>query len=102
MGTLGQDIRYAVRTLAKKPGFTAVAVLSLTLGIGANTTIFTLVKAIFLQSVPVEDPSRVVSVYSTQQSRGSALQQFLPLTYLNGRDYRDMNDRSEERRVGKE
>jgi predicted permease len=92
MGTLGQDIRYAVRTLAKKPGFTAVAVLSLTLGIGANTTIFTLVKAIFLQSVPVEDPSRVVSIYSTQQSRGSALQQYLPLTYLNARDYRDMND----------
>jgi len=92
MGTLWQDIRYAIRTLAKKPGFTAVAVLSLTLGIGANTTIFTLVKAIFLQTVPVEDPSRVVAIYSTQQSRGSALQQYLPLTYLNARDYRDMND----------
>jgi predicted permease len=76
----------------KKPGFTAVAVLSLTLGIGANTTIFTLVKAVFLQPVPVEEPSRVVSIYSTQQSTGSPTQRFLPLTYLNARDYRDMND----------
>ena len=44
---LWQDVRYAVRTLAKNPGFTAVAVLSLTLGIGGTTTIFTLVKAVF-------------------------------------------------------
>jgi predicted permease len=92
LGTLWQDFRYAVRVLIKKPGFTAVAVLSLTLGIGANTTIFTLVKAVFLQPVPIEEPSRVVSIYSTQTSAGSPTQQFLPLTYLNARDYRDMND----------
>ena len=55
METFFKDIRYAVRMLIKKPGFTAVAVLSLTLGIGANTTIFTLIKAIFLQSVPVKE-----------------------------------------------
>jgi len=92
MGTLWQDIRYAIRTLAKKPGFTAIAILSLTLGIGANTTIFTMVKAIFLQGIPVKDPSRVVAIFSTQQSRGSAPQQFLPITVLNGKDYRDKND----------
>jgi predicted permease len=92
MGNFWQDVRYAIRTLAKKPGFTAVAILSLTLGIGANTTIFTLVKAIFLQAVPVQDPSRVVSIYSTQQSRGGALQQYLPVTVPNALDYRDKND----------
>jgi predicted permease len=92
MGNLWQDIRYAFRTLAKKPGFTTIAILSLTLGIGANTTIFTLVKAIFLQGIPVKDPSRVVAIYSTQQSRGSAPQEFLPITVPNGKDYRDKND----------
>jgi predicted permease len=92
VGTLWQDFKFAVRLLIKKPGFTAVAVLSLTLGIGANTAIFTLVKGVFLQSVPVKDPSRVVAIYSTQHTRGKPEQHFLPLTYLNARDYRDMND----------
>jgi predicted permease len=92
VGNLWQDFRYAVRTLAKKPGFTAIAILSLTLGIGANTTIFTLVKAIFLQAVPVKDPSRVVSIYSTTQSRGGPLQKYQPLTVPNALDYRDNNN----------
>jgi macrolide transport system ATP-binding/permease protein len=92
MGNVWQDLRYAIRTLLKKPGFTTVAILSLTLGIGANTTIFTLVKAIFLQGIPVKDPSQVVVIFSTQQSRGGAVQQFLPITVLNGKDYRDKND----------
>jgi len=92
MGTFWQDFRYAVRMLAKKPGFTAVAILSLTLGIGANTTIFTLVKAVFLQSVPIKDPARVVSIFSTQQSKGAAQLQFLPLSRPNAEDYREMNN----------
>jgi putative ABC transport system permease protein len=92
MGTFWQDFRYAVRMLMKKPGFTAVAIMSLTLGIGANTTIFTLVKAVFLQSVPIKDPARVVSVFSTQQSKGSAQLQFLPLSRPNAEDYREMNN----------
>ncbi len=53
---LWQDVRYAVRTLAKNPGFTAVAVLSLTLGIGGTTTIFTLVKAVFSAVHSCEGP----------------------------------------------
>ncbi len=92
MGTFWQDFRYAVRMLAKKPAFTAVAILSLTLGIGANTTIFTLVKAVFLQSVPIKDPSRVVAIFSTQQSKGSTALQFLPLSRPNAEDYREMNN----------
>ncbi len=91
-GTLLQDIRYAVRTLAKNPGFTAVAVLSLTLGIGGTTTIFTLVKAVFLQSVPVKDPATALIVYSTQQTADGKITQFLQNAYLNAIDYRAKND----------
>jgi hypothetical protein len=83
MGTFLQDFRYAVRMLMKKLSFTAVAILSLTLGIGANTTIFTLVKAVFLQSVPIKDPANVVSVFSTQQSKGITQLQCFPLSRPN-------------------
>ena len=83
-----QDIKFAVRMLVKAPGFTAVAVLSLTLGIGANTTIFTLAKAIFLQAIPVKDPSTLMVLYSTAQSHKGPLQQYLPTPYPNAVDYR--------------
>ena len=61
--TLAQDVRYAVRTLAANKGFAAAAILSLTLGIGANTAIFSIVDAVMLRSLPVEDPSRLVEMY---------------------------------------
>lgn len=89
MGTLLQDLRYGLRMLAKSPGFTAVAVLSLTLGIGANTTIFTLAKAVFLHSIPVKDSSRVMVLYSTASSRKGPPQLYLPTPWPNAIDYRD-------------
>jgi putative ABC transport system permease protein len=92
MDTFLKDLKYALRMLAKKPAFTAIAVLSLTLGIGANTTIFTLVKGVFLESLPVKDPSRLVALFTTDEHNRSAQTQFLPTSVLNLQDYRSKTD----------
>ena len=66
MNGLLHDVRYALRGLGRNPGFTAVAVLTLALGIGANTAVFTLVNAVYLKKLPIHDPERFVQMTGEQ------------------------------------
>jgi putative ABC transport system permease protein len=65
-----QDLRYGFRTLLRNPGFCAVAILALALGIGPNTAIFTMVNAVLLKPLPVPDPGRVVMIWGTMLKSG--------------------------------
>src|SRR6185503_18827019 len=71
MDTLLQDIRFAVRTIRKQRGTSTVAVVCLALGIGANTAIFSVVRAVLMESLPYRDPSRIVRVYETANFAGT-------------------------------
>jgi hypothetical protein len=62
-----QESRFALRTLTRNPGFTAVGVLTLALWIGANTAVFTLINAVILQPFPADDPARLVSIFTTDR-----------------------------------
>ncbi len=86
MDTLLQDVRYAARGLRKAPGFTAVAAITLMLGIGVNTTIFSVVNAILLRPLPVEDPAQVVAVYGTKTNGGGSHDSSSYLDYLDLRE----------------
>ena len=71
MNTFFRDLRYAVRLLIKTPGFTAVALLSIALGIGANTTVFSVINAVLLKSLPYNDPESLVLVWGDTRSEVS-------------------------------
>ncbi|MEY2483703.1 MAG: putative transport system permease protein [Verrucomicrobiota bacterium] len=72
MNSLLQDIRYGVRMLLKNPGFTAVAIFSLALGIGANTAVFSVVNAVLLKSLPYRNPESIVLVWGEDKAAGNS------------------------------
>jgi predicted permease len=90
MGNLVQDLRYAFRTLRKSPVFTAVAIISLAFGIGANTAIFTLIDQVLLRLLPVKDPQQLVLLWGRGPHYGSNNGRH-PLSYPMYEDFRDHN-----------
>src|SRR5215813_1769881 len=83
---LWQDLRYGARMLVKKPGFTAIAVLTLALGIGANTAIFSVVNAALLRALPYQDAERLVVLRESVGKQGVGA-----ISYPNFLDWQEQN-----------
>jgi predicted permease len=92
MGAFWKDVRYGLRTLRKNPGFTTVAVLTLALGIGANTGIFTIFEQVLLRSLPVRDPGALVLVKTQGRFIGSCWGGETMLSYPRFKDFQEMTD----------
>ncbi|MCM3905196.1 MAG: ABC transporter permease, partial [Pyrinomonadaceae bacterium] len=88
MESLVKDLRYGVRSLLKHPGFTCIAVLTLALGIGANTAIFSLVNAVLLRALPFREPDRLVMVWEDASFAGFPRNTPAPANYA---DWKEQN-----------
>jgi putative ABC transport system permease protein len=87
MGTLLRELRYGLRAITKSPGFAAIAILTLALGIGASTAIFSVVDAVLLRALPYPNPDKIVRVWEQ-----SAKRHRMQLADLNFADFRDQNN----------
>ena len=88
MESLFKDVQYGFRNLVKRPSYTVIALITLALGIGANTAIFSLISTVLLRPLPVPHPDQLVEVYGTTH-RGA---DYTLQSYLNYKDYRDRNN----------
>jgi putative ABC transport system permease protein len=86
MGTLIQDLRYGIRMLVKSPGFTIIAVLTLSLGIGANTAIFSVVNAVLLRDLPFPESDRIVTLWENNTVDGLERDDVSPANFLDWRE----------------
>ena len=96
LGTLWQDTRFAARMLIKKPGFTIVALLTLALGIGANTTIFSITDQVLLRSLPVERPNELVLLRSPGPKSGRVFSDGDPATSFSYPMFKELRQRGQD------
>ncbi|MCP5110894.1 MAG: ABC transporter permease [bacterium] len=93
METFLRGIRVGLRRLRRAPGFSAAAILSLAVGIGANATIYSLLDSVFFQPLPIVEPERMVALFGQHEGNtGGYFKGFLPMSYPNYEDYRDRNE----------
>ena len=88
MGTLWQDVKFGARMFSTKPDFTIIAVLTLALGIGANTALFSIVQAVLLNPLPYKEPDRLVRLYENKPDAGWT---YFSISAPNAADWRDQN-----------
>ena len=88
METLLKDLRHGIKSLLKHPGFTAIAVITLALGIGANTAMFSVINAVLLRPLPYHEPNRLVTIWEESPQRGMYE---MPVSFANLRDWVDQN-----------
>jgi putative ABC transport system permease protein len=93
METFLRDMRYGIRMLSKRPGFTAVAIIALALGIGANTAVFSVVNTVLLRPLPFSEPDRLVNCWTTRAERGINK---MVASYPDFVDWRDQNNSFEQ------
>src|SRR5256885_16205927 len=86
-----QDAGYGWRALRRSPGFAVVAVLTIALGIGASTAVFTVINTFFLNSLPIPDPSTLAAVYPMPQGADPRANTPQPISFLDLKDYQEKN-----------
>jgi predicted permease len=91
LADLLRDLKYGLRSMTRAPAFSFFAILALALGIGASTTVFTVVNSLLLHPLPAQDPSRLVSLYTTELKNQKQSASLLPISYLNLKDYQARN-----------